>query len=321
MSDYQMFEVQVSQVEPLTEQVKRFTLVATDGKPLPAFSGGSHVIVQMSDGDNQYSNAYSLLSSPHDTSCYQIAVRLEENSRGGSRFLHQQVKVGNRLTISTPNNLFALISSARKHLFIAGGIGITPFLSHMAELQHSDVDWQLHYCSRNPESCAFRDELVQHPQAEKVHLHHSSTGTRLELARLLADIEPGTHVYTCGPEALNEAVRSEAARLDIAADTLHFEQFAIEDKTGDAFTLVLARSGKEFVVPEEMTILQVIENNKAAKVECLCREGVCGTCETAILEGEAGHRDQYFSDEERASQQSMLICCSRAKGKRLVLDL
>lgn len=321
MSDYQMFEVQVSQVEPLTEQVKRFTLVATDGKPLPAFTGGSHVIVQMSDGDNQYSNAYSLLSSPHDTSCYQIAVRLEENSRGGSRFLHQQVKVGNRLTISTPNNLFALISSARKHLFIAGGIGITPFLSHMAELQHSDVDWQLHYCSRNPESCAFRDELVQHPQAEKVHLHHSSTGTRLELARLLADIEPGTHVYTCGPEALNEAVRSEAARLDIAADTLHFEQFAIEDKTGDAFTLVLARSGKEFVVPEEMTILQVIENNKAAKVECLCREGVCGTSETAILEGEADHRDQYFSDEERASQQSMLICCSRAKGKRLVLDL
>lgn len=138
--------------------------------------------------------------------------------------------MGDRLTISTPNNLFALIPSARKHLFIAGGIGITPFLSHMAELQHSDVDWQLHYCTRNPESCAFRDELVQHPQAEKVHLHHSSTGTRLELARLLADIEPGTHVYTCGPEALNEAVRSEAARLDIAADTLHFEQFAIEDK-------------------------------------------------------------------------------------------
>lgn len=108
MSDYQMFEVQVSQVEPLTEQVKRFTLVATDGKPLPAFTGGSHVIVQMSDGDNQYSNAYSLLSSPHDTSCYQIAVRLKENSRGGSRFLHQQVKVGNRLTISTPNNLFVV---------------------------------------------------------------------------------------------------------------------------------------------------------------------------------------------------------------------
>lgn len=127
MSDYQMFEVQVSQVEPLTEQVKRFTLVATDGKPLPAFTGGSHVIVQMSDGDNQYSNAYSLLSSPHDTSCYQIAVRLEENSRGGSRFLHQQVKVGNRLTISTPNNLFALISLSQKASVYRGRYWYHPF--------------------------------------------------------------------------------------------------------------------------------------------------------------------------------------------------
>ena len=147
--------------------------------------------------------------------------------------------MGDRLTISTPNNLFALIPSARKHLFIAGGIGITLSCRITAELQHSDVDWQLHYCSRNPESCAFRDELVQHPQVEKVHLHHSSTGTRLELSAIIGGYRTRTHVYTCGPEALNEAVRSEAARLDIVADTLHFEQFAIEDKTGDAFTRCL----------------------------------------------------------------------------------
>jgi ferredoxin len=107
----------------------------------------------------------------------------------------------------------------------------------------------------------------------------------------------------------------------VPASQLHFEQFILEDKSGEAFTLVLARSGREFTVPQDMTILQVIENNKAAKVECLCREGVCGTCETMILEGEADHRDQYYSEEEKASQQSMLICCSRAKGGRLVLDL
>lgn len=321
MSNYQMFKVQVSQVKPLTKQVKRFTLVATNGKPLPAFTKKSHVIVQISNSNNQYSNAYSLLSSPHNTSCYQIAVQLKKNSRGGSRFLHQQVKVGNQLTISTPNNLFALISSAKKHLFIAGGIGITPFLSHMAELQHSDVDWQLHYCSRNPKSCAFRNKLVQHPQAKKVHLHHSSTKTQLKLAQLLANIKPGTHVYTCGPKALNKAVKSKAARLNIAANTLHFKQFAIKNKTGNAFTLVLARSKKKFVVPKKITILQVIKNNKAAKVKCLCRKKVCKTCKTAILKSKANHQNQYFSNKKRASQQSMLICCSRAKSKRLVLNL
>lgn len=321
MSEYQMREVQVSQIETITAHVKRFTLTAASGDPLPAFQGGSHTIVQMRDGENLYSNAYSLMSSPLDTRTWQIAVRLEENSKGGSRYLHQQVKPGDTLTISTPNNLFALEPQAQKHLLIAGGIGITPFLSQIPELESAQAQWQLHYCSPSPENCAFHDELKQHRQADRIHLHLSSEGTRLDLARLLADVEPGTHIYTCGPAVLNDAVRSEAARHGLDNNTLHFEQFAVEDKSGDAFTLVLARSGREFVVPQEMTILQVIENNKAARVECLCREGVCGTCETTILEGEADHRDQYFSDDEKASQQSMLICCSRAKGKRLVLDL
>ncbi len=321
MSEYQMHEVRVSQIETITAHVKRFTFTAATGAPLPAFSGGSHIIVQMQDGENSYSNAYSLMSSPLDTSHYQIAVRLEEDSKGGSRFLHQSVKPGDTLAISTPNNLFALAPQARKHILIAGGIGITPFLSQIPELEQSHAEWQLHYCSPSQENCAFYAEMTQHISADRIHLHLSTEGTRLDLARLLADVEPGTHIYTCGPAALNDAVRNEASRHGLDNDTLHFEQFAVEDKSGEAFTLVLARSGREFIVPEEMTILQVIENNKAAKVECLCREGVCGTCETTILEGEADHRDQYFSDDEKASQQSMLICCSRAKGKRLVLDL
>ncbi|QKK70296.1 Phthalate dioxygenase reductase [Klebsiella pneumoniae] len=124
-----------------------------------------------------------------------------------------------------------------------------------------------------------------------------------------------------GRAEAQQAVDAAAERHQVPASQLHFEQFILEDKIGEAFTLVLARSGREFTVPQDMTILQVIENNKAAKVECLCREGVCGTCETMILEGEADHRDQYYSEEEKASQQSMLICCSRAKGGRLVLDL
>lgn len=195
------------------------------------------------------------------------------------------MKPGDTLTISTPNNLFALAPQAQQHLLIAGGIGITPFLSHIPELEHSKAQWQLHYCSPSQDNCAFYDELLQHPSVDRIHLHLSSAGTRLDLSRLLADVEPGTHIYTCGPAVLNDAVREAASLHRLDSNTLHFEQFALEDKSGDAFTLILARSGREFVVPEEMTILQVIENNKAARVECLCREGVCGTCETTILEG------------------------------------
>ncbi|MRS15573.1 2Fe-2S iron-sulfur cluster binding domain-containing protein [Enterobacteriaceae bacterium RIT691] len=321
MSDYQMFEVTVRQVETLTSQVKRFTLVAKSGAPLPAFSGGSHIIVQMQDGEQCYSNAYSLMSSPLDLSSWQIAVRQESPSKGGSQFMHQKVQAGDTLTVSTPKNLFALAPQARKHLLIAGGIGITPFLSHIPELERQQAEWQLHYCFHSPDNNAFQDELTASACSDRVNIHISSQGTRLDLAHLLADIEPGTHIYTCGPAALNEAVKAAAQGHGIAQEQLHFEQFMLEDTDGEAFTLVLARSGREFTVPEDMTILQVIENNKAAKVECLCREGVCGTCETMILEGEADHRDQYFSDDEKASQQSMLICCSRAKGPRLVLDL
>lgn len=236
MSDYQMQEVRVSRIETITAQVKCFTLTATSGQPLPAFQGGSHIIVQMRDGENLYSNAYSLMSSPRDTRAYKIAVRTEEASKGGSRYLHQNVKPGDTLTISTPNNLFALAPQAQKHLLIAGGIGITPFLSQLPELEQSQTQWQLHYCSPSRETCAFHDELMQHPSADRIHLHLSNAGTRLDLARLLADVEPGTHIYTCGPAVLNDAVREAASRLGLDSNTLHFEQFAVEEKGGDAFT-------------------------------------------------------------------------------------
>ncbi len=163
MSDYQMFEAIVRDVEQITAQVKRFTLVSPTGAPLPGFSGGSHIIVQMQDGEQRYSNAYSLMSSPLDTTSWQIAVRLESPSKGGSRFMHQQVRPGDTLTVSTPNNLFAIEPQARKHLLIAGGIGITPFLSHIPELEQQQADWQLHYCFHDADNNAFVDALSAAP--------------------------------------------------------------------------------------------------------------------------------------------------------------
>jgi len=284
---YEMFSVRVTDVEQATPLIKRFTLAREDGAAMPAFTGGSHVIVQMQGADgSQFSNAYSLMSDPRDTRSYQIGVRLEEQSKGGSAFMHQQVEVGTRLTISSPNNLFALDPSAGRHVLIAGGIGITPFLAQLHELEGGSTDYELHYAFRAPEHGAFQDQLANGPHA-----------------------------------ALIDAVIACAAQAGIAEQRVHWEQFAATPVTGSAFTVVLAQSGVELQVEEGMTILQAIEKSKAAKVECLCREGVCGTCETAILEGEAEHYDQYLSDEEKAAQQSIMLCVSRARTARLVLDL
>ncbi|MBD2779074.1 PDR/VanB family oxidoreductase [Xenorhabdus szentirmaii] len=321
MSTYQTMGVIVSNIEAITPKIKRFTLIPAENTQLPAFTGGSHIFVQMQDGDKRYSNAYSLLNSPCDKNRYQIAVKREENSRGGSAFMHDKVIVGHNLIISEPNNLFALVPEAKKHILIAGGIGITPFMSYLHELRQQNSEYELHYCYRYPNENAFSKELMTAEFKDKIYCYISSEGNRLKLDTLISRLPEGSHIYTCGSGSLNNGVKQAAKNAGFPAHQLHFEQFAVEDKTGDAFTVVLAKSGVELDVDSDSTILQVIERNNAAHVESLCREGVCGTCETTILEGEADHRDQYLSDEEKQSQTSMLICCSRAKGKRLVLDL
>ncbi|MCY1424277.1 Carnitine monooxygenase reductase subunit [compost metagenome] len=319
---YEMFTVRVTAVEQVTPLIKRFTLARDDGKAMPEFTGGSHVIVQMQGADGQqFSNAYSLMSDPADTRTYQIGVRLEEQSKGGSAFMHQQVEVGSELTISTPNNMFAIDPAAGRHVLIAGGIGITPFMSQMHELRANGADYELHYAFRAPEHGAFQGELADGPHGHRVNFYIDSLDRKLDLAALYAGLDESAHVYVCGPKPLIDAVIEGAKQAGIADERVHWEQFAATPAAGAAFTVVLSRSGRELQVEEGMTILQAIENVKAAKVECLCREGVCGTCETRILEGEAEHFDQYLSDDEKASQQTIMVCVSRARTARLVLDL
>lgn len=319
---YEMFNVRVTAVEQATPLIKRFTLARDDGAAMPAFTGGSHIIVQMQGADgSQFSNAYSLMSDPRDTRSYQIGVRLEEQSKGGSAFMHQQVEVGSTLTISSPNNLFALDPTAGRHVLIAGGIGITPFLAQLHELEGGDTDYELHYAFRSPEHGAFQDDLSSGPHAGRTRFYIDSLGRKLDLAALCAGLTDDAHLYVCGPKPLIDAVIANAAKACIAEQRVHWEQFAATPATGAAFTVVLARSGQELLVEEGMTILQAIQKSKAANVECLCREGVCGTCETRIIDGEAEHFDQYLSDEEKAAQQSLMVCVSRAKSARLVLDL
>lgn len=313
--------VDVVAVETLTPLIKRFTLALPDGAPLPPFSGGAHVLVSMQNGERWHHNAYSLLSSPHDTRQYQIAVRREEASRGGSAFMHEHVAAGTRLAIGSPANLFELARNARRHVFIAGGIGITPFLAQLAEhAPGGDVELKLHYAYRSPEHGAFVDELKAGPHAANVHTYVDSLGERLDLMRLFKTLPADAHVYVCGPQGLNDAVYANAALLGWPKSQLHAEQFAATDTAGQAFTVVLARSGIALEVPEDTTILQAIER-AGVTIDSLCREGVCGTCEVAILEGEADHRDQYLDDDEKAAQKTILLCVSRARTPRLVIDL
>ncbi len=322
---YQTLQVRVARIEQATPLIKRFTLEPLDGAALPAFTGGSHIIVQMRDGARQFSNAYSLMSDPGDLSRYQIGVRREEPSKGGSAFMHDKVAEGDVLAITTPNNLFALRSEAGRHVLIAGGIGITPFVSQMHDLRRSGGDYELHYAFRSPEHGAFCDELQAMAQAGgsgRLRCYADSLGQQLDIAGLLRGLAPQAHVYVCGPAGLIDAVCNTAQAVGLVPERVHWEQFAAPElKDGSGFTVVLAKSGQTVEVGADESILKAIERDTSVAVECLCREGVCGTCETRILEGEAEHLDQYLSDQEKAAQRTMMICVSRARGGRLVLDL
>jgi ferredoxin-NADP reductase len=323
MNARESITVDVVAVEQLTPLIKRFTFALPDGAPLPPFSGGAHVLVSMQDGEQWHHNAYSLLSSPHDTRQYQIAVRREEASRGGSAFMHDKVAAGTRLAIGSPANLFELAREAKRHVFIAGGIGITPFLAQLAEHgpdTGNAFEFELHYAYRSPEHGAFVEELKSGPHAANVHSYVDSEGQRLDLLKLFKNLPADAHVYVCGPQGLNDAVHANAALLGWPKAQLHAEQFAATDVNGKAFTVVLAKSGIELEVAEDETILKAIER-AGVTVESLCREGVCGTCEVAILEGEADHRDQYLDDDEKAAQKTILLCVSRSRTPRLVIDL
>lgn len=318
-SNNSTIRVRIAQVEILSPAIKRFTLVAEQGI-LPSFTSGSHVIVTMSDGDRRWHNAYSLLGSPDDSSHYQIAVLKEAASRGGSVYMHEHATVGTVLEITTPKNLFPLSTEAGLHVLIAGGIGITPLLSHKSVLEKHGLEWQMHYAYRSVGHAAFLPELASAVEAAHVHTYDASANKRFDAERLLASLPRSAHLYVCGPQSLIDTVQNVARTLHWPETAVHSERFSTAPNTGGAFTIVLQKSNKRIEVAEHQTILHAIQEAGGTHVESLCCEGVCGTCELAIVEGKADHRDQYFTDAEKAAQKSVLICVSRSLTPCLVLD-
>ena len=321
MNDAQTIAVEVAAIEQVTPLIKHFTLAAADGGTLPAFSGGSHVIVVMRDAQRTHRNPYSLLSSPRELGTYEIGVRRMEESRGGSHFMHDHVRVGSRLEIAHPVNLFPLAKTARKQILIAGGVGITPFIAQLEDLHASSAPYELHYSVRSPDHAAFLGRLRER-EGERINVYYDSEDQSIDFDGLLSTQPLGTHVYVCGPAGLINRVVTAAQSFGWPGSHIHWEQFSAPP-TGESFDVFLARAGIAVHVPTDRSLLESIE---AAGVEVpyLCRGGVCGFCQTRVLELEGGellHNDHFLSDEEKSRGRSIMPCVSRARCKTLVLDL
>ena len=318
MSSPGTLTLRVREAEMISPLLKRFVLESADRAPLPSTGPGAHLRLMLKDGQRKYRNAYSIAATALDNSAYEIIVRRVPRSRGGSVFLHDHVNAGAIIEADFPGNLFPLSQVARKHLLIGGGIGITPFLGYLAHLRKMPASFELHHFCRVEEEETF-GHLLRGADGGKVHLHPELV-TEFDLAGMLRTQPLGTHLYVCGPEVFMELVLAAARAQGWPCSKLHSESFGGAHAGGAPFVAVLKRSGVEIHVPEDQTLLEAIE---AAGVEppSLCRGGACGQCMTEVLEGEPEHRDHYLSAEEHAAGRAMMICVSRAKGERIVLDL
>lgn len=319
MSVIDQIPVRVTVVKQVAPMIKEFTLEAIDAELVP-FSPGAHVVVTMGGAENEpaYRNAYSLMSNPQDKSQYRIAVRLQEDSRGGSLYMHQQIAVGDQLMISPPANLFAPDWMAKKHVLFAGGVGITPFLSYLPELQQRETGFELHYMFRSKQTGAYSAELAE-TLGNHCSNYDADQGSRCDIAAVLSEQPLGTHFYICGPQSLIDSVRATADEMGIPASAVHWEEFA-GAKPGQPFVVELSRSGVELAVSSDSSLLETLEGADIA-IPNLCRAGVCGQCVCKVAEGEVEHRDSYLSEPEKQSGQVMMPCVSRAAGERLVLDI
>ena len=319
MSGVAKLQVRVAEVVPVNDLITRFRFVARDGSELPAFSGGAHTVVEMDDHGTRRMNPYSLMSDPEDRLGYEISVRRDDAGRGGSLFMHQHVKPGMEMVISYPVNLFALDNRAKKHLMIAGGIGITPFLAQIAQLSHFGGKFELHYSARSKALGAYMDRLTAaHP--DRVHCYFDDQGQQIDLASILSMQPIGTHLYVCGPKGMINWVLSTAEGMGWPKLALHSEEF-IAPGTGAPFQVELAASGKTITVGPTQSLLEAME---AAGVDApyLCRGGACGQCETNVIkcDGTILHRDHWLTPEEQAANTKIMPCVSRFEGKTLVID-
>jgi vanillate monooxygenase ferredoxin subunit len=313
--------VRVTRITRQTPEILAFELAHPQGRALPAYSAGAHLDVHMPGGFmRQYSIARAPAAEPGAP--YLIAVKREPASRGGSAAMHQRVREGDLLPVSLPRNTFPLRAEARRHLLLAGGIGMTPLLAMAQALARSGADFQLCCFARSHEQLAFAEALREPALAPHVRLHFDDPAAlqKIDLGRLLAEPAAGTHLYVCGPAGFMQAVRAAAAQWpDEAVHTEYFAPPASSEAGEDSpFELVLARRGITVPVAAGQSAVGAL-HELGIDIPTSCEQGLCGTCVVDLLEGEAEHRDHCLSSTER--RHRLALCCSRARSPRLVLDL
>jgi len=311
-----LIEVRVSTIRYAAHDTNLYEFRRPDGKPLPPYQPGAHIDLHLPNG---LIRQYSLIEPEPDPATYMITVKRDPASRGGSRCVHDDLRVGKVLTISAPRNNFPLVENANQVIFIAGGIGITPIWCMVQRLNKLGRAWKLHYACRSRADMAFLQQL-EAMGSSQFHFDDEHGGQVLDLASIVAEAAKDAHLYCCGPTPMLKAF--EAATASWPRAHIHVEYFTPKqeaDKKG-GFVVELARSGQEFVIPEGMSILQVLLD-AGVDVDYSCELGICGACEQRVLSGIPEHRDAILTEEEQASNTKVMICCAGCKSERLVLDL
>jgi vanillate monooxygenase ferredoxin subunit len=319
-------EVRVNKVRTLTPGIKMFEFVAADGV-LPRFDAGAHIDIETGVGLRR---SYSLANDPKETGRYVTAILREEKSAGGSRWMHDEVREGDVLTVTEPSNQFPLAEDAAFHLLIAGGIGITPLLAMGYRLRDIGAAYHLYYCTRSPEQTAFLDEVKEVFGDRVTFIHDGGDVSKgIKLAEVLDNQPEGAHLYVCGPAGLINAARDAAGGWP--RERVHYELFSssrsdeqraeIAALANEEFEIELAQSGVTLTVPADKTILDVLMEH-GIPVMYTCEDGWCGNCQVAMLCGEADHRDEVLTEQEKEENRKIQVCISRAKpGEKLILDL
>lgn len=305
-----LIRVRVAEVLDIADRIRSYRFVPVHRSDMPPFKAGDHVFLRLADG---LLRSYSLCGDPRDLSSYKIAVLREDDGRGGSRAIHETIGVGDLVHVSYPQPSLRLEPDVRKHLLIAGGIGVTPFVGVAIAMTSADHNIELHYAAKSSQAAAFVPEL-RRGLGNSLTTYFSQDGERLDINALLTTAGPETHIYVCGPDRLVSAVLAVASELGRPAESVHLESFkgltADEAAAGDPFDVSLATSQRDLHVPANKSLLQVLREENIP-IEYSCEGGVCGTCWVQYSDGDPIHRDSCLSPAQRAS--TIMSCVSRAR--------